>query len=124
MFWLPLLAGAGFLKSQLADKPKADRERMVQSETTRYSPWTHMQAPAPHEADPFGSALSWGMTGGMLDQSLENTSLRQKYNEALINNLNAGSLSMSMGGSGMGARGALSGYNYGSSPRTFWDMEE
>lgn len=69
---LPILpvAGAalGGIKS-IFDLLSADKQRHVQAETTRFSPWTHMQAPAPNEANPIGNILQGGFTGLALDQN-------------------------------------------------------
>lgn len=61
----------GLVKSQVVDKPKADKQRKLAAETQRYSPWTHLQANPVQEADPFGSVLQYGVTGGMLGANME-----------------------------------------------------
>src|SRR4051812_793732 len=66
-----LLAGAGLAKSELIDRPRAARDRQMQAEIARYSPWSGMKADPSmiHEADPLGSAMQGGMAGIMLDQN-------------------------------------------------------
>lgn len=64
------LALGGLTKSLAIDAPRADRQRKLQAETTRYSPWTGLTGQAPQEADPFGSTMQ-GLTGGaMLGSSM------------------------------------------------------
>jgi hypothetical protein len=67
----PLLIGAalGLAKSGL-NKLQNNKDRAVQAETTRWSPWTGMQAPAPTKVDPLGDVLMGGMSGAMLSNSL------------------------------------------------------
>jgi hypothetical protein len=63
-------AGVGLAKSELIDRPKEARQRKVNAEIMRWSPWTGMQPGQVQEADPFGSALAAGTTGAMLGQQL------------------------------------------------------
>jgi hypothetical protein len=72
MSW-PIIAAAavlGLMKSQLVDKPKEKSDRRIASATTRYSPWTNMTAGPIREADPLGTALSYGITGGALSNAM------------------------------------------------------
>lgn len=44
MFWVPLAAGAGLgLAKHIDSQGKADRERKVQGQIQKWSPWTGMQ---------------------------------------------------------------------------------
>lgn len=68
MSW-PIIAAAavlGLLKSQLVDKPREAADRKLAAATTRYSPWTNLTAGSVQKADPIGTALSYGITGGGL----------------------------------------------------------
>ncbi len=62
---LPLIvAGAMLGKSLLIDGPQRKRERKLQSEMTRYSPWTGQTGQAPTtKYDPLGSAMQGGLAG-------------------------------------------------------------
>lgn len=75
-----IMALAGAAKGATVDKDKENRQRKLEAETTRYSPWTHMTGQAPTEADPFGNALQGGFTGLSLGQGMEN---QNAYNEYL-----------------------------------------
>ncbi len=55
----------GLAKGLLVDSPRASRQRKLQAETTRYSPWTGLTGQAPQEADLFGSTMQ-GLTGGAM----------------------------------------------------------
>lgn len=79
----PLIAGmaaGGLLKSELIDRPREDRQRQMQAEIARYSPWSGMQANpgAISEADPFGSALQGGMTGAAFGQNMDSAAAADK----------------------------------------------
>jgi hypothetical protein len=69
---LPLLigAGAGLLKSQLVDKPQADRQRKLAATTAALSPWTGMTPEMPQEANPLGSMLQGGLAGAQIGQAM------------------------------------------------------
>ena len=54
----------------LSDSSKANRQRKLAAETTRYSPWTGMQAQPVQEADILGSTMQGAMTGGALGQGM------------------------------------------------------
>lgn len=80
---LPLLAIgalAGLGKSLLIDGPKEERQRKLAAETQRLSPWTGLKAEPVQEADPLGSALSFGLAGAQLGQGMEQADL----NEAMM----------------------------------------
>ena len=64
-------AGVGLAKSELIDRPKEARQRKVNAEIMRWSPWTGMQGEAVNPADPFGSSLTYGLTGYSLGQNAQ-----------------------------------------------------
>lgn len=64
--------GAGLLKSELVDKPQANRERQLAATTAALSPWTGLTPTMPQEANPFGSMLQGGLAGAQLGQGLQN----------------------------------------------------
>ncbi len=71
MSWVAVgMAAAGLLKSELIDKPAAERQRKLAGATQRYSPWTGLQAGKVQEADPFGSAMKYGTTGAMMSNAM------------------------------------------------------
>lgn len=65
---LGLAAGAG--KSVL-DQAAEKKQRQLQAETTRYSPWTGMQAEAPKRTDWLGNMLQGGLGGGMMGMNID-----------------------------------------------------
>lgn len=70
---LPFLIGGAALGvgSHLSKQAQAERDRKVQSATTRYSPWTGMVAKAPEDSNLFGQLLQGGLTGAMVGQGYE-----------------------------------------------------
>lgn len=86
--WLAL---AGLGKSILIDQPKADRERKMQAEIAKYSPWTGMQANTNiAQPDPFGAAMQGYMAGKMMEQQ----NPAAKKNAMASSSAGAGSASM------------------------------
>jgi hypothetical protein len=65
-------AALGAAKSELSDRPKAEKQRKLEAEKARYSGWTGMQPGAVQEADLFGNALSGGLTGASMAQGMQN----------------------------------------------------
>lgn len=135
---LALGAAAGLGKSIAIDAPRANRERKLAAETQRYSPWTGLKPGGISEPDPFGSALSFGLTGFQLDQGEKIGNLNQKLLQKAIDAPNNPVATVSAGGGGMmglsgagsagnpysvfGAGGAPGGgnYNFGSQVGGGW----
>lgn len=65
----PITIGAlvGLAKTY-ADQEKEKRQRKVEAETARWSPWTKMQPNPVHGADLFGNVLQGGTTGALFGQ--------------------------------------------------------
>lgn len=68
-----LMGGAGLAKGELIDKPREQRQRKMEAEIQRWSPWTGMGAKPVQQADPFASAMQGGMSGAMLGGALQNS---------------------------------------------------
>ena len=84
MSWVAVgMTAAGFVKSQVIDKPKEARQRELAAKTQELSPWTGMQANKIQEADPFGTAMQYGATGLSMDRQM-------KYDEAMKKALDRG----------------------------------
>lgn len=105
------LAGAiiGLGKGYM-DSKKEDKDRKIQAETTRYSPWTHMQAAAPQRADFLGSAMQGGMTGAAMGQNVNNSNQQnallqsqQNYWDKMLKQQTAPAPQMAGGYAGYGA---------------------
>lgn len=67
---LPLVMLLASAAKTEGDLQRRKEDQQVQATTTRYSPWTKMQAPAPNHVDPVGNALSGVAAGMMMQQSL------------------------------------------------------
>jgi hypothetical protein len=78
-----LMALAGLAKSELVDKPKEGRQREYAAKTLKYSPWTGLTPGAVEEADPLGTAMQWGTTGGQMASNMN-------MQEAYTNRMNTG----------------------------------
>lgn len=87
-----MMALAGAAKAATIDKDKEKRDRTLAANTQRYAPWTGLRADPVQEADPFGKALSYGVTGAGLEQSMENAdsenALRKAQADAIRNGRN------------------------------------
>lgn len=64
---LALAGGLGAAKTA-SDAARNKAQRKLQGETTRYSPWTGMQAAAPQGVDALGNFLSSGATALTMNQ--------------------------------------------------------
>ncbi len=115
---LPVILGSlglGAAKHFISDKPRAERQRKLNAEIIRYSPWTGMAPQQVDEPDLFGNLLQFGTTGAMLGQGVANAEAADALNKAQIANLEGGA-----GASGgftswaPTARGANLGVNYSS----------
>lgn len=65
-------AGLGVLKL-IQDGNQAGQQAKVQAATTRYSPWTGMQAAAPTPVNAVGDIMGGMASGGMQGQALGNS---------------------------------------------------
>lgn len=71
-FLLPgIMGGLGLIKHFAFDKPKADRERKLEAETQRYSPWTGLSARRASDPNPLDNVMQFGSTGLGLQQQME-----------------------------------------------------
>lgn len=94
---LAVAAALGLAKSQLVDKPAAQKQRDLSAAKTRLSPWTGVQGGPVKEADPWGSALQAGAMGAVAGSGYhqqEQNDLWQKeqmdLTKAQANRLNSG----------------------------------
>lgn len=62
-------AGLGLLKGE-ADKKREKKERLLNAEIVRYSPWTRLNPEPVQSADPMGSILQGGLSGAMMGQGI------------------------------------------------------
>lgn len=121
MSWVAVAigAGAGLVKSEAIDAPKAERQRTLAAATQRYSPWTGLKADPVQEADPMGSMLQYGATGASIGQGLKSadadTALKNAQTDWLKRNpYNYGTASSAaMGGAGGAASSPSSPWSLG-----------
>lgn len=79
---LAIGAGVGLLKSELVDRPKEQRQRALAAATQRYSPWTGLKANPIQEADPVGSALTYGSTGAQMGANMQDSAAKNNLMSA------------------------------------------
>jgi hypothetical protein len=63
--------GAGLLKSELIDRPQANKQRQLAATTAALSPWTGMTPTMPQEANPLGSMMQGGLAGAQIGQGMQ-----------------------------------------------------
>lgn len=63
-----IMAAVGVGKSELIDRPQAERQRKMEAAKARWSPWTGIAPGSVKEPDAFGAALQGGLTGAMMGQ--------------------------------------------------------
>lgn len=84
-----IMAGAQYGKSELVDKPRADKERQTQAEMTRWSPWTGIRGKDVAEPDSLGAAMQGGFAGYSLGQNIgtqeEEAAMRKELLQSLKN---------------------------------------
>ncbi len=73
-----IFGGLGALKSQAIDKPALNRQRDLAAETQRNSPWTGLTAKPVPEADTFGTAMQFGLTGAQMGENASLYNLDRK----------------------------------------------
>lgn len=76
-------AGIGLLKNELIDKPEAARQRKMQAEIARYSPWTHMDAHPVANPNALNSALQFGSTGAAMGYGINKEGLNNAAAKSL-----------------------------------------
>lgn len=101
MSWVAVgMAGAGLAKGELVDKPKQEAQATAQAATTRYSPWTHMTAAAPTEADPWGNAIAGAASGLAMEQNNKAFDMNQALKQKLLNSPNTTNINTGGGSNG------------------------
>jgi hypothetical protein len=92
---IPLLAmlgigaATGMVKNQ-GKQAEYDRQKKIQAETTRMSPWTGMRAEAPVPVNAAGNILEGAMTGLSLHQGMGRAAKQDELMDAYKKNLLAG----------------------------------
>lgn len=130
-----VMGGVGLAKGATVDKAKQYKQAQVQAETTRYSPWTHMQGKEPTEADPLGQGIAGAAYGLQLGQNNKAFEADQalKASQAAINNRSA---TLPFAGYGNGGQSNMftspdgtynpnasyPGLTYGQKPQSRWSF--
>jgi len=71
-WWIPLaMMAAGAAKSELSDRPAAQRQRNAEAEKTRWSPWTGMQGQNVQDPNTANAMMQGGMSGLMMSQNMD-----------------------------------------------------
>jgi hypothetical protein len=114
---LPLMlaaagAGLGLLKSEFVDKPNEEKDRILQSLTDRYSPWTGLRGKMVDHTNPLGEAAAMGSQGATQGSELAASSARDALNQAIAGKLGA----KTKGGADQMADQAVATANGGAAP--------
>lgn len=94
-------AGLGLVKGKF-DQDREKRDRQVQAQTTRFSPWTHMQAGPVQAADMMGAVMQGGSTGAALGQGFDKMRMDDSYRQAQMDALKQQGSAGSYGSGWMG----------------------
>lgn len=110
---LAIGAGAGLLKSELVDQPREQRQRTLAAATQRYSPWTGLKANPIQEADPVGSALSYGSAGAQMGVNMQDSQAKTNLMNQQSQWLKQNPYNYSTGSAAAMSGPSLGSYNYG-----------
>lgn len=92
---LAIGAALALAKSELVDRPQANKKRQLAAATAAYSPWTGMKPNEVTEADPIGGMLAFGGAGAAIGSSVHKANSEAALNEALAKNPNVMGSSLS-----------------------------
>jgi len=67
------------------DKGREKKQRLLNSEITRYSPWTDIGQEAVQAADPTGSMMQGAISGAMMGQGMASTDKQNALLDAQAN---------------------------------------
>jgi hypothetical protein len=102
------MLGATVLKA-VNDKKREERQRKLQSETTRYSTWTGMTGEAPQEADTMGTLMQGGAGALAQSQAASAAEGTKKLQDAQIKKLGAETAAIESEGMLQGGQPTLMG---------------
>lgn len=72
MPWIPLAIGAGLGAVQAQNKKDDEtKDRILQAQTTKYSPWTGMQGKAPDRTNTIGMIAGGATAGAQFGQNMQ-----------------------------------------------------
>lgn len=82
-----IMAAANYGKSELVDKPQADKQRQTEAQLTRWSPWTGISGKTVYDPSSANAAIQGGFQGYSLGQNIENQNEEKALRKALLENL-------------------------------------
>lgn len=89
-----ILAAANFGKSELVDKPQAEKRRQTEAQITRWSPWTGMKGQTVYDPSSVDALIQGGFQGYNLQQNIqdqeEQRALRKALTQSLWNQISTG----------------------------------
>ncbi len=83
MWGMAIAAAAGIAKSELIDKPKAEKRRQFEAEKERWSPWTGQHGQYVSDPDSIGAGLQYGAVGAQIGQGYNQQQEDKKLSESL-----------------------------------------
>lgn len=107
----PALAMAALGAAQYYDQSKkAEKQKTLQAETARYSPWTGMQANTnPLEASVVGTVGSGLVSGMQLEQGMNANEAQQDYQNKMLEQQTRYNNILERNGSGAPSQGPMTG---------------
>jgi hypothetical protein len=79
-------AGTGLVKSELIDRPKANKQRKLSATQTELSPWTGRAGGPVDEADPWGAMLKGAGTGASMGLAMEKHASPSEFRQTMALN--------------------------------------
>lgn len=82
-----IMAAANYGKSELVDKPQAEKKRQTEAELTRWSPWTGIKGQTVYDPNSADAAIQGGFQGYSLGQNIDSNNEEKALRKALLDDM-------------------------------------
>ena len=82
-----IMAAANYGKSELVDKPQAEKKRQTEAQLTRWSPWTGIKGETVYDPSSANALIQGGFQGYNLGQGVESNEEEKLLRAALLESL-------------------------------------
>ena len=82
-----IMAGANYGKSELVDKPQAEKKRQTEAQLTRWSPWTGIKGETVYDPSSANAAIQGGFQGYSLGQNIDSQAEEKELRKALLDQM-------------------------------------